>query len=566
MKILYLVLSLSMLLATSHAYTQNDSLYVYKAGIVINKQSIKTVDVDSITFYKPTPILPIAATVTIGTQVWTTKNLDVSTYRDGTVIPQVTDPTAWAALKTGAWCYYNNDAANGTTYGKLYNWYAVVGIHDTDPSTPNKILAPAGYHIPSDGEWTILITFLGGESVAGGKMKSTGTTQWNSPNGNATNSSSFTGLSGGARSSADVIFFNIGFEGFWWTSTELPTVNAWHRSLDYYDGYAYRRYGSKGYGFSVRCLRDSEVVGVAPTVTTITVSAIATTTATTGGNVTADGGATVTARGVVWSTATNPTIANPTKTVNGTGTGTFVSSITGLTANTTYYVRAYATNSVGTSYGNEISFKTLSTVAPTGTVTIGTQTWTTKNLDVTTYRDGTPIPQVTDPAAWAALTTGAWCYYNNDAANGTTYGKLYNWYAVAGIHDSDPNTPNKILAPIGFHVPSDAEWTTLIDYLGGGGVAGGKMKEVGETHWASPNISATNTSGFTALPGGLRYGSGEVFEGGAFNYINNDFNSWTSSGRFTSDAGSINMSFNTPNCYQGYIGRSYGFSVRCLKD
>ena len=207
------------------------------------------------------------------------------------------------------------------------------------------------------------------------------------------------------------------------------------------------------------------------------------------------------------------------------------------------------------------------TVIPT--VVIGTQTWTTKNLDVATYSDGTVIPQVTDPTEWANLTTGAWCYYNNDPANGAIYGKLYNWYAVAGIWNEASKTDanqRKNLAPTGYHVASDAEWTTLIDYLGGGGVAGGKMKEIGTTHWESPNTSATNTSGFTALPGGLRYGSGDVFEGGAFNYINHDFDSWTSSGRFTTDAGNINMSFNSRNCYPGYIGRSFGFSVRCIKD
>ena len=301
-----------------------------------------------------------------------------------------------------------------------------------------------------------------------------------------------------------------------------------------------------------------------PVLTTTAITGINGTTATAGGNSTSDGNATITARGVCWSTTANPTDALSTKTVDGTVTGAFTSAITGLTANTNYYVRAYATNSFGTAYGAQVSFNTLtSNIAP---VTIGTQTWSSTNLDVTTYSDGTPIPQVTDPTQWAALTTGAWCYYNNDSANGTTYGKLYNWYAVAGMDDNDPNTPNKILAPIGFHVPSDAEWTTLIDYLGGGGVAGGKMKEIGTTHWASPNISATNTSGFTALPGGLRYGSGDVFEGGAFNYINHDFNSWTSSGRYTPDAGSINVSFNTRNSYQGYLGRSYGLSVRCLKD
>ena len=193
--------------------------------------------------------------VNIGTKTWTTKNLDVATYSDGTVIPQVTDPTAWASLTTGAWCYYNNDAANGTTYGKLYNWYAVAGIHDKDPNTPNKKLAPTGYHIPSDAEWTTLTTYLGGESIAGGKMKATGTSFWVSPNQDATNSSGFTGLPGGFRDYVGT-FNNIGDYGYWWSSSEDYTSIAWFRYLNYNDGTAYRNYYNKYFGFSVRCLRD----------------------------------------------------------------------------------------------------------------------------------------------------------------------------------------------------------------------------------------------------------------------------------------------------------------------
>ncbi len=193
--------------------------------------------------------------VTIGTQIWSSTNLDVTTYRDGTPIPQVTDPTAWAGLTTGAWCYYNNDPANGTIYGKLYNWYAVAGIHDTDPSTPNKILAPQGWHVPSDAEWTTLTTFLGGESVAGGKMKSTGTSLWLPPNTEATNSSGFTGLPAGYRSDGGP-FNTIGNNGIWWSSSENGTAFAWNRSLNSGNGYAYRNFLVKKTGFSLRCLRD----------------------------------------------------------------------------------------------------------------------------------------------------------------------------------------------------------------------------------------------------------------------------------------------------------------------
>ena len=191
----------------------------------------------------------------IGQQTWMQQNLNVSRYRDGTSIPQVTDPTQWANLTTGAWCYYNNTTENGTTYGRLYNWYAVAGIHDTDPNTPNKILAPTGWHVPSDAEWTILTTFLGGEQVAGGKMKSTGTSLWFSPNTAATNESGFTGLPGGCRYSNGA-FYNVGDDGNWWSSSESSTAVAWYRALNYNNGNAFRSTTNKKIGFSVRCLRD----------------------------------------------------------------------------------------------------------------------------------------------------------------------------------------------------------------------------------------------------------------------------------------------------------------------
>ena len=180
--------------------------------------------------------------VTIGSQVWTSKNIDVATYRNGDVIPQVQDENAWENLTTGAWCYYDNDASNGTKYGKLYNWYAV-----NDP----RGLAPNGYHIPTDAEWTQLSDYLG-DGEAGTKMKST--SGWNN-NGNGTNSSGFSGLPGGHRS-ANGAFSFIGYNGYWWSSTENDTNDAWYRVLYYDDGVVYRSANFKEFGFSVRCLRD----------------------------------------------------------------------------------------------------------------------------------------------------------------------------------------------------------------------------------------------------------------------------------------------------------------------
>ncbi len=183
-----------------------------------------------------------AQTVTIGTQAWTTKNLDVATYRNGDVIPQVQDQNAWASLSTGAWCYFNNDGSNGTKYGKLYNWYAV-----NDP----RGLAPAGFHIPSDAEWTILTDYLGGTAPCT-KMKSS--TGWDF-NGNGTNSSGFAGFPGGYRGSSGA-FYGIGRNGGWWSATEGSSYNAWYRNLNFNDGSVSRDDFYKQDAFSVRCLGD----------------------------------------------------------------------------------------------------------------------------------------------------------------------------------------------------------------------------------------------------------------------------------------------------------------------
>ena len=197
--------------------------------------------------------------IAIGTQTWSSSNLDVATYRDGTPIPQVTDPAAWANLTTGAWCYYANNAANRTTYAKLYNWYAVAGIHDNDPTTPNKILAPTGWHIPTDNEWTTLTTSLGGSTVAGGKMKAS-STLWQTPNTGATNESGFTGLPGGYRS-FDGSFTQIGSSGSWWCVNQALINTAWNTALYYNGANSGTNDSNKANGYSVRCVKDAPQVG-----------------------------------------------------------------------------------------------------------------------------------------------------------------------------------------------------------------------------------------------------------------------------------------------------------------
>ena len=179
--------------------------------------------------------------IKIGDQTWTSKNLEVSTYRNGDDIPRVHGQEEWENLTTGAWCYYENKTGKGSTYGKLYNWYAV-----NDP----RGLAPKGYHIPTDAEWTILTTYLGTDAAA--KMKST--TGWNE-DGDGSNTSGFAGLPGGFRAN-DGYFYYIGAFGSWWSSSKSYTYNAWCRYLSNSVGNVSRLTNSKQNGFSVRCLRD----------------------------------------------------------------------------------------------------------------------------------------------------------------------------------------------------------------------------------------------------------------------------------------------------------------------
>ena len=189
-------------------------------------------------------------TVYIGTQQWMGENLNVSKYSDGTTIPNITDNTQWQNNTTGAWAYYNNDVANNAKYGKLYNWYA------TSPTTNgNKNVCPTGWHVPTDAEWTVLTNYLGGETVAGGKMKEVGTASWNTPNTGSTNTSLFTGLPGGYRGS-NGNYSGIGGNGYWWSGPDESTSYAWFRYLGNDNGNAFRNNYGKGNGLSVRCLRD----------------------------------------------------------------------------------------------------------------------------------------------------------------------------------------------------------------------------------------------------------------------------------------------------------------------
>lgn len=331
--------------------------------------------------------------------------------------------------------------------------------------------------------------------------------------------------------------------------------------------YYLRAYATNGVG----TVYSSQVIftttkAYLPTINTIAASTVTTISATSGGNITNDGGSPVTSRGVCWSTSRNPTTANL-KTTDGTGTGVFTSSLTGLTGNTIYYMRAYATNSVGTDYGSEISFITYTTGSEIvtdidgnvyHTVTIGTQVWMVENLNTTRYRDGSPIPNVTNDAQWYDLTTEAYCYYYNDIAIVAKYGKLYNWYAV--------NTSK--LAPIGWHVATDAEWTTLENHVKANlGRSDSASKALANNaDWLSStfagaignDLTNNNSSGFTALPGGFRNNAYKSIC--IFGYW------WSSTEYDLTRAWRRGLFKDYDHIDINYSAKSSGFSVRCVRD
>jgi uncharacterized protein (TIGR02145 family) len=276
------------------------------------------------------------------------------------------------------------------------------------------------------------------------------------------------------------------------------------------------------------------------------------------GTITQKGGSDIISSGVCWGTNGDITIENNKTTDGGTLTGVFVSEIKGLKPEQVYYARAYATNSNGTGYGHAIPFTTVKGLTDIegnvyNIVTIGTQVWMSENLMTTKYNDGTEIPLVTNPQEWSVRDMPAYCWYENDSSTyKIPYGPLYNWYTV--------NTGK--LCPTGWHVPTIKEWKTLLLFLANPETS--KLKEEGTSHWISPNLGATNESGFTGLPGGRR------LKTGAFGLLGERGNYWSSSKSNVFDGStavlSAELNTYTVGSYTRGTVRRMGFSVRCIQD
>lgn len=392
--------------------------------------------------------VPTTSEVTIGNQVWMTKNLNVAKFRNGDIIPFAGTEQEWklaAENEQPAWCYYDMYI--------YYNWYAV-----NDP----RGLAPEGWKVPSSEDWITLIDYLGGESVAGGKMKTTGTKYWKgwekedknmeSRNTGATNESGFFALPGGVASARD--FQSIGRDGYWWSSTEFDRTDAISVGINHLGAHIWKGNSWKNSGLSVRCLREGS------------------------------------------------------------------------------------------------TDKLINEKSSSSEIKIGKQVWMNKNLNVDKFRNGDIIPHAKTNEAWSRACENkqpAWCYYDNNPENGIRYGKLYNWYAVSD---------KRGLAPNGWHIPSDKEWTVLTEYLGGEYEAGGKMKK-NSSSWDNNGVGTTNDSGFSGLPGG--------FTGGDIN----KYGFWWSSTVVEFNNDNIwcrNLGYDTNSIRRNQGERGYGFSVRCIRD
>lgn len=485
-------------------------------------------------------------TVEIGQQCWITENLRTTHYADGTIIPIGTELSENTAYRY----YPSGSSVNVPAYGYLYNWAAVMHGAASSSENPSGVqgICPPGWHVPSEAEFAQLTTYVAGQGQygCGGDTSNIiralasnigweclGVSSCNADYNQFLNNA--TGFSAVPAGNAGYEMCQFGFPDFRSSckirsSTEHFGYDGPHGAATLeitYDGINIHPY-IVCYATSVRCLLDDSGVGssnaVTPLVTTAQTEYITSTSAKFKGFVTASGGTPVTGRGFCWSTAPNPTVSDN-HTVNGSGTGRFTENLAGLTPGTTYYMRAYATNSVGTAYGEQQSFTTCDSLICDSTLTdydgniyhtvvIGQQCWMRENLRTTHLPNGTAIP------------VGTTVYYepyrfipNNDSSLVSSYGYLYNKYAVMNGCSPSNTNPSGVqgICPTGWHVPSKAEWEQLVHFLGsrveyrcGCGSNDIAQSLAATSGWQQSidpcstgfDVNANNSTGFSALPAG----------------------------------------------------------------
>ena len=530
-------------------------------------------------------------TVQIGAQCWMNENLRVTRYADRTEIPVGSNGGYDSPYR-----YVPGNESNVAAYGYLYNWPAVMrGATYSDNGLQG--ICPNGWYVPSNEGWLQLVNYVGGidENICNGDSSHiakalAAAIAWENSGtpcapGNdlfMNNVSGFAALPAGRY--GDVFSF-FGESAYFWSSTAHDNYNAKYVSVFHNREKVANSYYDKTYGFSVRCLRGI----TAPTVITDTAFQITDSSAVCIGRVAADGGDSVTVRGACWNTTPNPT-ASDNYIIDTTGVDIFQVILTDMTPATTYYVRAFAANSVDTVYGNEVSFTTvaasvgrdgrpclgLSTVSDAdgnvyNTVRIGQQCWMKENLRTTKYADSTNIVLGFSPSTTMA------CYYypNNDFSVVAEYGYLYNWRAVMNGTTSSEANPSGVqgICPTGWHVPSNAEWTQLTDYVSAQNLytCGDDSTAIARvlaatSGWNASDIacsvgemlSTNNATGFSALPAGNFFYGSNAFGGHAYYWSsteNDELHVFTRS--ILNSLSNVGLPITT---------KDFALSVRCLRD
>ncbi len=429
----------------------------------------------------------IYRTVKIGKQWWMAENLRVTHYRNGDDITYRSSSDPFYNT-SGTFTDRYGDPGLISSYGMSYNWYAIVD---------NRNLAPAGWHVASVAEWRTMIEYLDGMQAAGGKLKETGTEHWHDPNTGATNESGFSAR-GGDRINVMGNYNELRNNAYFWTpEKEIPTLFSNSTAIDIRDLL-------EQYGLSVRCVEDPTYPVASFTVAPL-LGPLATDFHFDASSVSdaQDSSSLLQVRwdwdnDGIWDTpfSTHKTASYKFSSLGGKTIKLEVMDTNGLIESTTRQIFVLSDSSDHPTV-KDVDGNTYRVVR------IGRQWWMAENYKVAHYRNGDAIPNVTE-SAWRDLQSGACCVYLDDRpihdySYLAVYGRLYNWYAAVD---------KRGLAPDGWHIPSQAEWQELIDYLGGEQVAGGKLKETGLAHWHSPNTGATNESGFSALGSGYRGYSG----------------------------------------------------------
>lgn len=534
--------------------------------LLINSLSAQTVD--SIIDIRDSQVYKV---VKIGQQWWMQENLNNGIMIDSTQV--ATDNSV-----VEKYCYHNSLC---NIYGGLYQWNEMMDYNTSYDGNPGTIegICPIGWHLPTDNEWNELTNYLGGENIAGGKLKETGNTHWLSPNTGATNESGFTALPGGFHYS-DEYFYGIGNYSYFWSSTDVNSLHAWYWLLPYDGTDIYHGTGTyiKESGFAVRCLRDIDQYSyiaikdrnyktvskldffnnqVIDTLLIINSSA----------------GITINLTSIQTSTSIYRLNKSSIVLIPGDSIHLVVSFIPPQKGKYYFDTLLIASNDP---FIPEISFPVIGYLPETDSiidirdnqiykvVKIGPQWWMQENLNIGTRING--IQGASDNGI-----TEKYCY-GDIAGNCNIYGGLYQWNEMMDYSLSDNGNPGNIrgLCPVGWHLPTDEEWKELEMYVGmnqieadktdtwRGSNEGGKLKETGTTHWNDPNQDATNEIGFTALPGSCRYAS--------FDYLGNYADFWSSTDGSSDLAWYRGLSYISSGVYRNKADKVFGFSVRCLRD